>query len=554
VPASIGTQNIVYDLPATKRFAELLRPLTLFGKGHIASLMYDFAHSQYLMAYGREHHACEVLERLCREFPDPSIKKILGEAHWKAMYGGILFSLGVVYPYRFGNRALEVARQMEELGVRVWAMAAEEVRMLHHAQRGELEAVQRCRERVELYAVQGSTTWQADIFWPILLMDSEVRAGDAIAVRTVREQVSRRARDFPSLQLYADVAHANYLALRGEHGGALAAYERILSDLGSLDADESWQPLRACIARAMSLNMLGEHARAKQAASEVLERAGTSEAEHLVGHYLEARRQIALAEAGLGNHTSAAQLLDGLLDQHGDEDQPLLIGLLHKARAEVALLCADGTAFEQHFDAMASLFRATKHPALIAQTARLGKRGIAAGVRIGELYGPSDPQSLRVSSGARRALSDLLLARDRCDHALKLMIQECHARAGFLYLLRDGAIELAAASHYNPPPTHVEEQVRGEIERARQELADEGETAAIDAAAVHPERSVFMEARSSEPAHRVLVLYGSGADDVLVGAIALEPDPHRSFQVDFELLEPIAAALSGGASEPLSRG
>ena len=47
------------------------------------------------------------------------------------------------------SRALDMAREMEQVGVRVWAMAAEEARMLYHAMRGETEAVRRCRERVD---------------------------------------------------------------------------------------------------------------------------------------------------------------------------------------------------------------------------------------------------------------------------------------------------------------------------------------------------------------------------------------------------------------------
>ena len=189
--------------------------------------MHDFAAAQSSLTHGREGEGSDIIEELTRDLSAPAIKKALGES-WKLLYGGVLYSLAIQYAYEFGNRALETAREMEELGVVVWAMAAEEVRMLYHACRGESEAVQRCRQRVELFAVQGNTTWQSDIFWPYLLLDSAIRAGDAIAVRTIREQLSRRAKEYRSLQSFADVAHASYLTLRGDHTVAIAAFERII--------------------------------------------------------------------------------------------------------------------------------------------------------------------------------------------------------------------------------------------------------------------------------------------------------------------------------------
>lgn len=104
---------------------------------------------------------------------------MLGES-WNTMYGAVVYSLAVTYPFWFGHRALEAARKLEQVGHRVWAMAAGEVRMLYHAWRGESEDAQRYRERVELFAVQGNTTWQADMACQIIFMESRIRAGDAI--------------------------------------------------------------------------------------------------------------------------------------------------------------------------------------------------------------------------------------------------------------------------------------------------------------------------------------------------------------------------------------
>jgi hypothetical protein len=562
IPAAIGTQNIVFDLPAVKRYAQKLRPLALFGAGHIASLMYDFAWSQYLMSYGREDEARDVLEKLRREFPDPAVQKALGEAHWKAMFGGILFSLGILYPYEFGARALEAAQAMESLGVRVWSMAAEEVRMLYHAFRGETEEVQRYRERVELFAVQGSTTWQAEIFWPILLMDSEVRCGHALGLRTIREQLARRSKDHPSLRVYADLAQATYAMLRGEHAAAVELYERVVAELRTQDEATSWQAFRATFGYTAALNALGEHARAKQHASELLARAG-AQAERVVGHYQESQRQLALAEAGLGNQARAVELLDGLLARHGAEDQPMLIGLLHEARAEVALKMSDLAAFELHFGETERRYRAAKNPSLIARAERLSAAAVSAGVRARSAVSLAEglAQGSAARGATRRALAQLASCENRCDEALRLILQESGARSGQLFVLVNDELDLAATSTGAAPPPAERERLLHEVLRARRAADDDdSETVAMPTSggARDPARSVFVDselgtaAGVGEPGgHRALVLcsHRSGRTRVVGGAL-VEVDPERPFTLDVELLEPIASALSYREDSP----
>ncbi|MDD9943749.1 MAG: hypothetical protein OXU20_22090, partial [Myxococcales bacterium] len=455
------SRGLVRTKSGLMRFTSAGQPSAGFGRDGVVS-----ARAQYLMSAGREGAARDLLEKLRRDFPDPEVKEALG-AHWKAMYGGILFCLGCVYPYEFGKRSLEVAREMETLGVRVWAMAAEEVRMLHHAFRGESEAVAQYRERVELFAVQGSTTWQAEIFWPILLLDSEIRSGNTQAVRTIHEQLARRSKNHKSLEVYAKVAGATHLMLRGEHSRAISLYERILAELRTHGESSAWQVFRACFGFANALNMAGEYARSKEFTSELLKRAGHDVC-RLAGHYLEPRRQLALAEAGLGNHARAVELLEAMLAESGKEDQPMLIGLLHHARADVAVTMADVAAFELHFAEMDQRFRAAKNPSLIAKAERLAASAVAAGLR----ESPASTHSRRpplfgLSTATRRAIAGVLNTANRAEAALNVIVSGTRARAGYLYLCRDDQLELAAATDGAEVDAVAYERLRSEVMRLR---------------------------------------------------------------------------------------
>jgi hypothetical protein len=166
----------------------------VFGEGHIATLMHYFAGVQVSLSEGRELEGRMTLEELLVKLEAPHVAATLGEGHFKSIYGGILFGLGTVYPYQFGDTTLQIVERMEKLGVRTWAMGADQIRLSHHAFRGETERVQYYRERVELYAVQGGTSWQTEVFWPVLLLAGDTLAGDTIAVRRAAEQPARRRR------------------------------------------------------------------------------------------------------------------------------------------------------------------------------------------------------------------------------------------------------------------------------------------------------------------------------------------------------------------------
>jgi tetratricopeptide (TPR) repeat protein len=326
------------------------------------------------------------------------------------------------------------------------------------------------RNRVELFAVQGSSTWQVELFLPVLLLGSDVQVRDTIATRRTWEQLARRAESLPALEKYAEAAQAAYLALRGETAAAIALFERVIAKLPPRNS-VSWSLVRAWFAEA--LNAAGEHARARAVALETLSHTVPGDFQ-VVGRYLEPQRQLALAEAGLGNHALAATLLDDLLTKYGHEDQPLLVGLLHKARAQVAIMMHDAVGLDVHLAEMDARFRGTRHPALIAQCERLAEEAIKCGLRKRAGQGERERTSEEAlqQSVLERGLSELSAAADPYDHALRLLAHETQGSAIYLYLLERNTLRLVAASTHEESPRVLEERLHQLVERTRFEATE----------------------------------------------------------------------------------
>ena len=456
VPATVGVRGCCFDTESIERMQQKLEPLALFGPSSIVSFMHAYSQAQLALMQGREREAAERYADIKSRLHAQEIRDALGEGHWKNMYGGILFTIACVEVYRFGTHALAVADEMEALGVQVYAVIAEQIRLLHHAYRGESEQVQVYRDRVEQLAVQGNATWQSELFWPAMLINADVLTGDTVAARRTSEQLTRRSQEVPSLSVYAQAAHAAYLALRGDLDESIAAYEALLPQLPP-KRRVAWLTTRAYFAEA--LNWAGKHARAKQLLQEALAHTQPSDLVHALLQ-LEPRRQLALAEAGLGNHAEGAAQLDQLIALYGQEDQPLLVGLLHKARAEVALLQRERDAFERHAEQMAHAFRGTKNPALLAQCDQLSARAVRAGLREAAVRTTAPRGVVPVQPTTQRTVGDITGAPDRSEYALKLVLARTRAAAGYLYLLEDGALRLCAASEAHEPPRGLETQLQ----------------------------------------------------------------------------------------------
>jgi hypothetical protein len=559
-----GTLVLVNDAEGLDRIADEVEPLRWLGKETPLAFAYRFIERLSDLAHARYGPPYADFEPTVAWLHSPALSKVFDAEHRKTVYGGMLCGRAVSLAYRFGEGALQAATQAEELGIRMWAVGAAQGRMLYHALRGESDAVQRYRAETELAAVQGGTTWQLELAAPVWFLQVYVLVADTIAMRQLAEQLTRRARKVAPLQVYAELAQAIYLGMRGQLPEALAAYEQVASHFRPFQR-AGWHAFYAGYAQ--TLIRSGQHTRARDLLTEALDATSPSEAEFVALH-LELKRQLALAEAGLQHRGKAAALLDTMLERHGAETNPLLVGLLHKARAEVALMTDDVDAFTRHFAEFETRFRATGNPALIAQSDRLAGRGRKAGVRAVT----SAPPASRTSVGTYFSTHEADLAADPFAHVLRVIVRHARAKGGYLYTFEQDALRLVAATSSDEAPLGLETQLREascdrsllasqaapagtvgvestqidttSVEPAAPAPADQGEGASDD---VVPTDMIAAEAASEAVALntycvRALHVRRDGKLRV-VGGLILEPDPSRPLALPNVLLEEAAEFL-----------
>ncbi len=537
IPAIVGAYAICYDQAGLRRTIKTLEPIRAFGKDHFATYIHDFATTHLPMSESREFEARQAIERLTQNFERPHVVALLGEAHFKAIFGGVLNTLGLLSAYEFGDETLAIAQRMDDLGIRMWASGADQLRLLYHAHRGESDRVQYYRERVELHAVQGGTTWQSEVFWPVLLLTGDALAGDTIGVRRLAEQLTRRAQDVPGLSPYASAAHAIYLSLRGNLAEAMSAFERLLPQLPVRRA-VAWQTVRAFYADA--LNRAGAHQRAKVVAQEVLSNMVSGE-EKVVLRFLEAERQLAIAESGLSNHGRAVQILDKLLSSHGHRDNHLLVGLLHKTRAEVAFKVGDLVSAEKHVAELDLRFRATQNPAAIAQLERMAEKLPRKSALPSALHNRDQPLSVLT----QKIYSELCAADDPYACALALVSVRLNVKAAYLYTVGNGGLSLVAATARVEPPIQFEQELRQRVQRAstahgNDGVADVPERGGRDVTQIFPSTPP----PRCEGSHEVILLTTSvqGTDHVVGGLIVEAASSGQTLESHF--VEAIATGLA----------
>lgn len=550
----IGVAGLTFDEPRARRIVEALEPLSSLPETEVGSLLYRYCYLIHLTALGREPECLDLGTKLAEQMTDPSLFPQLPWATRISWKGGLLMGMATYECYKSDDSALRLAKDLDALGTNMNGMFADQVRMMYHAYRGEAEHSRRYRERVERYAVEGGTTWQAELIGPVTNIMPLYLCGDLVGLKRTAQELETLARAIPTVARYRDLAHAHVQILRGQCREATEHLERLTSGMPPRQAT-AWQVVRANLAEAYL-----EAGRADEATRllEETRRLLTAEDRQFAMTTLLVDRVYARALSANGRHEAAAALLDGLLKDYDSTTNPLYRGILHIERACIALAGGDSDAFDIHALRAQDLCRSTKNPSLIVQAERLGQKRAA---RFTTPPTSRHPGREAVVSAVRSAMSDCASTESRARRALELLAAEVGATSGCLYAVRDDSLRRVAALDAADVPPRLEQML---LERAQEYRSgvrtvfdetngeDQSQTASLSAADAAPRFPLRYRPVLLTVPHR-------GRPEVVAAALVWSDDgppgiPAASFiealGTAFELPEPDPTTLSPSQSPP----
>ncbi|MDD9944471.1 MAG: serine/threonine-protein kinase [Myxococcales bacterium] len=534
VTTQAGAGTVCLDTEATRRAAEFMQPLKRLGPDHMLSAIADYCTLLMKMTQEQQPEVHAGWIKLLERLSDPAQFSDLPDYVRQLYRGGALFALGIVETWHDGDEALVRAQELESLGLRIYDRAAQQIRMLYHAGRGELDRAEDYRRKMEIHAIQTGAAWQVDVTLPLTSSVIYGPLGDLVRIKRASEQIEQLATRYEvaALARTARAAYGSYLLWRGSPDKARSVLEPIVCGTEPRSY-VGWSRSLAVIADAY--NREGLHAEALRLCEHGLAHV-RPEDRRFVRMFLGLEVQRALAKAGLGDLVEAEAELMDLLAEHQSFENPVTLGAIREALAQVAVLSEDSEAFMEHAAAVEALYRPTRVPSLIARAEKLGRRGAqtlglpARGVGgFSVVRSPAESVSLE--------LSKCSTADARHTRALQLLLESSRCREGHLFLVEGSTPRLVASSE-GPPAATLEQQAAVLASRLR----EDSETYM---GATQGTLAVSTAISTDDPDYCWHLLYGGDARGELIG-LAVARDEDGSQPIEFTLLQAITDGLSRG--------
>ncbi|MCP4600632.1 MAG: protein kinase [Proteobacteria bacterium] len=537
----IGVKGICMDIEGVSKIFSYVEPLSGFGRKHAGYAIYCLCQTLLIGIMGRESEAHESCIRTTKLLNDPNACTQLHMETRQGLLSGILNGLGANESFRDGPSVLGVAEQLERIGTRIADVMAHQVRMLYHLMRGEIELTKEHQSNVEMHALQGGTTWQVDLFVGIHEGLASSLQRDVISLKRVIENLTRLSKTIPFLKYHLETMQSIQLYLRGDYQEAIEATEALMASIKPRK-HILWQfPYTV---QAMALNEIGEHARAKQVCLDALSYANPRDRIYVM-KYLRLEQQIAIADAGLGDEEGAAKRIDGLIERHTKYGNPVIMSILHETRAQVAIVAQDSKAFEQHLLEMKRWCHVARNPAMLAYCETIADKGAKAGVSWPPSTDPASADdvattisSLRANKVVNNVLSRCQNLEESAGHALHMIVEQARGVSGFLYLLDNEKLYLAASLSENEPQEELMERVSAYIDTYKDSESSYND---VDRST----EITLADSRTTETIHKTghrLIVLSTNEDEqsVIVGAAALQLGSEPLSPLNRDFIEAVA--------------
>jgi hypothetical protein len=536
-----GVAATCLDGKSSQRCADRLEHLTALGRDHAATISHRFAELLALVPQDQPNKAVEGCKALLARLENgPPVADLPADSRVMIL-GGIRYEIGALSSFADGRTALETADALDNVGLQLYVLAADQVRASYHACRGEIDLADFYRERVDMHAVRAGSGWQAEVWAPASAIVASMSTWDVIGIKRACEELERLAQDIPSLRRHAMVARAAWLLMQGDHKSAIALYQAVLEGTPTRSF-AGWSAVMASCARAHIA--AGQYQEAKSLCERVV--AELQEGDHQFrAMYEVAAVELALAEAHLGDITSADARMTMVLARVAASTSPAGIANVHYACARIALLKHDTLLALRHAVEMEQGAKLGANPALLQQCAAL-RAQIAAFERSTSAPPPDHEDETETSLVTTDPKLDRAASRRRLDQALQMIVEESGGQSGFLFAYLRGELSLLApCGEVSPvtPPEHVLDQLKRDLrtfERARRRATTD--VAAVHVTALTAQHTLVEPMRARPKAHDyrtvILTIDGERVDGVV--AVLAGEKPRT---VDHTLARAIAVNL-----------
>jgi hypothetical protein len=362
-----GASAVCLDSEGLDAVAHALEPLAHLGEHHAGPWLGRYATALRDLCEGRFGPAREALRAIEERFSDGGGSCPLGRGSRRLLVGGALFALGAMAVQEGDDDALAYAERLDGLGLHFFDMVAEQLRMLHHAFRGDVARVRKLRDRIDARAVTRGAVWQIELWEACAMLLVHVRENDVMGLKLTAERLEALAREIPSFGRLAAVARGAHLKLRGELERAEQLLAGVVSDAGA----PRFVGFPTAVGLLAEIYVAKGDFRAAERITRGLERCAREARPAASRATLPAQILHAHALAGLGEASAARKELDRLYEAAAREHDPVALGLLHRGSAQLALAEGDAALFSAHLSAMEELFRPTENPALVSMCERL---------------------------------------------------------------------------------------------------------------------------------------------------------------------------------------
>jgi tetratricopeptide (TPR) repeat protein len=343
-----------------------------------------------------------------------------------------------------------------------YAPLAWHARMIAHLFRGEDAKADEARRRRDL-----ATLGRSDVDMHLelgFLFEGAVYEllDDLLGIKRVLSMFEERARTSPGWVSYRELYLGDYHHLRGERDKAILHFANALE---CLRGEERYAAhVHVCVRYALALL---EYEKPELAHEIALEGVGLVERQKVpAGSRASIHLALAFAEAALGKRDEAlvrADTVIGAIERSGTVGIVLVHHLATRAR--IALKLSDRPTFDSLVAKIAKLCLAANGTSLSSKHARLLREGslasrfeaVAAG---SSRLGPGEVSHTTLASDLKTRFERCRGSGERANLTLRVLIDAAAANLGFLYLFREGGLQLAATTPGELPPPSLEAEVQ----------------------------------------------------------------------------------------------